>query len=85
MRRARFGNEPVESVPPFRFVGRPELIVDGATGFLVDDVEGAVDAVDRTRALDRTAIRAHAVAPFGRARMVDAYIDAYEAVTRDRR
>ena len=69
----------------FRRGSMSELIVDGATGFLVDDVEGAVGAVDRTRALDRTAIRAHAVAHFGRARMVDAYIDAYEAVTRDRR
>jgi glycosyltransferase involved in cell wall biosynthesis len=69
----------------FRRGSMPELIVDGATGFLVDDVEGAVDAVDRTRALDRAAIRAHAVARFGRARMVDAYIDAYEAVTRERR
>lgn len=72
-------------VVAFRRGSMPELIVDGVTGFLVDDVEGAVDAVDRTRALDRTAIRAHAVARFGRARMVDAYIDAYEAVTRDRR
>jgi glycosyltransferase involved in cell wall biosynthesis len=71
-------------VVAFRRGSMPELIVDGATGFLVDDVQGAVDAVDRTCALDRAAIRAHAVARFGRARMVDAYIDAYEAVTRDR-
>jgi glycosyltransferase involved in cell wall biosynthesis len=63
----------------------PELIVDGASGFLVDDVDGAVDAVGHTRALDRAAIRAHAVARFGRARMIDAYIEAYETVTRDRR
>jgi glycosyltransferase involved in cell wall biosynthesis len=72
-------------VVAFRRGSMPELIVEGATGFLVDDVEGAVDAVDRARALDRAAIRAHAVARFGRARMVDAYIDAYEAVTSARR
>jgi glycosyltransferase involved in cell wall biosynthesis len=72
-------------VVAFRRGSMPELIVDGATGFLVDDVDGAVDAVDRARTLDRAAIRAHAVARFGRARMVDAYIDAYETVTRDRR
>ena len=71
-------------VVAFRRGSMPELIVDGATGFLVDDVEGAVDAVERTRTLDRAAIRVHAVARFGRARMVDAYIDAYEAVTRGR-
>jgi glycosyltransferase involved in cell wall biosynthesis len=71
-------------VVAFRRGSMPELIVDGETGFLVDDVEGAVDAVERTRTLDRAAIRVNAVARFGRARMVDAYIDAYEAVTRDR-
>jgi glycosyltransferase involved in cell wall biosynthesis len=69
----------------FRRGSMPELIVDGLTGFLVDDVEGAVDAVERTPALDRAAIRADAVARFGRERMVDAYIEAYEAVTHDRR
>jgi glycosyltransferase involved in cell wall biosynthesis len=63
----------------------PELIVEGATGFLVDDLDGAVHAVDRTRELDRAAIRGHALARFGRERMVDAYIDAYEAVTSARR
>jgi glycosyltransferase involved in cell wall biosynthesis len=72
-------------VVAFRRGSMPELIVHGASGFLVDDVKGAVDAVERTRTLDRAAIRAYAVARFGRARMVDAYIDAYEAVTRDRR
>ena len=35
-----------------------ELIEDGTTGFLVDDVDGAVGAVDRVAALDRPAIRA---------------------------
>jgi glycosyltransferase involved in cell wall biosynthesis len=58
----------------------PELIEDGITGFLVDDVEGAAAAVPQAAALDRAAIRDQAVARFGRARMVDAYIDAYAAV-----
>ena len=69
----------------FRRGSMPELIADGTTGFLVDDVDGAVAAVGRAQALDRAAIRAQAVARFGRARMVDAYVDAYETVTRDRR
>jgi glycosyltransferase involved in cell wall biosynthesis len=72
-------------VVAFRRGSMPELIVDGGTGFLVDDVDGAVAAVGHTQALDRAAIRAQAVARFGRARMVDAYIEAYETVTRDRR
>ena len=58
----------------------PELIEDGATGFLVDDVPGAVAALDRTAALDRSAIRARAVARFGIARMIDEYLDAYREV-----
>ena len=39
----------------------PELIDDGRTGFIVDDLAGAVDAVGRVRGLDRHAIRAAAV------------------------
>ena len=60
----------------------PELIAAGTTGFLVEDVDGAVSAVTASMALDRGAIRAHAVERFGVARMIDAYIDAYEAVLR---
>jgi glycosyltransferase involved in cell wall biosynthesis len=60
----------------------PELIESGKTGFLVSDVEGAVSAVGASSGLDRAAIRAHAVARFAVARMVDAYIDAYDKVLR---
>ncbi len=68
----------------FRRGSMPELIADGETGFLVADVDGAVAAVNGVRGLDRAAIRAHAVAHFGRARMVDAYIGAYEKLLRAR-
>jgi glycosyltransferase involved in cell wall biosynthesis len=64
----------------FRRGSMGELIEDGATGFLVDGVEAAVAAVAPVAALDRAAIRARAVARFGVARMVDEYVDAYEAV-----
>ena len=60
----------------------PELIEDGKTGFLVDDVAGAVAAVERAGDLDRTAIRAQAVSRFGIARMIRDYLDAYAAVLR---
>jgi glycosyltransferase involved in cell wall biosynthesis len=60
----------------------PELIADGTTGFLVDDADGAVAAVTASSALDREAVRAHAVERFGVGRMVNAYVDAYEAVRR---
>jgi glycosyltransferase involved in cell wall biosynthesis len=60
----------------------PELVAAGTTGFLVDDVDEAVSAVRASLTLDRAAIRAHAVERFGVARMVDAYIGAYETVLR---
>jgi glycosyltransferase involved in cell wall biosynthesis len=64
----------------FRRGSMGELIAEGRTGFLVDDVSGAVAAVDRVASLDRGAIRADAVARFDVARMVDDYLDAYAAV-----
>ena len=63
----------------FRRGSMPELIDHGVTGFLVDDIEAAVPSRSvRWSTLDRAEIRAQAVARFGRARMVDAYLDAYE-------
>jgi glycosyltransferase involved in cell wall biosynthesis len=62
----------------------PELIVDGTTGFLVEDVAGAVAAVAAAAALDRSAIRAHAVERYGVGRMVDAYVEVYETLLRSR-
>ena len=62
----------------------PELIEDGTDGFLVADIEGAVAAVERAEGVDRVHIRERAVARFGVARMIDAYLDAYRAVLGDR-
>lgn len=54
-----------------------ELIDDGTTGAVVDDIDAAVAAVDRVGCLDRAAIRAAAVGRFSRARMVDQYVAVY--------
>ena len=64
----------------FRRGSMAELIEDGKTGFLVDDLEAAVAAVGLAAGLDRVAIRAQAVARFGVARMVADYLQAYAAV-----
>ena len=64
----------------FRRGSMGELIEDGTTGYLVDDVQEAVAAVGRVQGLDRPAIRSQAVARFGVARMVDDYLAAYAAV-----
>lgn len=58
----------------------PEVVDEGVTGFVVDDVAGAVGAVDRVRVLDRRAVRARCAERFSRDRMVADYIDVYERV-----
>ena len=58
----------------------PEVVDEGVTGFVVDDVAGAIDAVPRVAALDRRAIRARTAERFSRDRMVDDYLDVYDRV-----
>jgi glycosyltransferase involved in cell wall biosynthesis len=58
----------------------PEVVDEGVTGFVVDDVAGAVDAVGRVGALDRRAVRARVAERFSRDRMVDDYLGVYERV-----
>ena len=72
-------------VVAFRRGSMPELVDDGRTGFLVDDVEEAAGALRRVGDLDRAAIRKIAVERFGRDRMVDDYLAAYDSVLDGRR
>ena len=58
----------------------PEVIDEGITGFVVDDVAGAIAAVDRARSLDRRGVRTRAAERFSRDRMVDDYLRVYERV-----
>jgi len=51
----------------------PEIIVDGKTGFLAEDVDQMVAAVQRLSSIDPAACRADAVARFSLRRMADAY------------
>lgn len=67
-------------VVAFRRGSMPELVEDGRSGALVDDVEQAVAAVPRVLGLDRAVIRAGAVARFDHHRMTDDYLAAYAAV-----
>ena len=57
-----------------------EVVDDGVTGFVVDDVDGAVAALERVPSLDRRAIRARCAERFSRDRMVDDYLAVYERV-----
>jgi glycosyltransferase involved in cell wall biosynthesis len=58
----------------------PEVVEDGITGFVVDDVDALAAAIDRVATLDRRACRRRAEERFGFGRMVDDYERAYETV-----
>ncbi len=58
----------------------PEIITDGLTGFLVDDVDAAVGAVERIGTIDRRACREAVEVRFSAARMVADYERLYERV-----
>ncbi|HEU4389546.1 MAG TPA: glycosyltransferase family 4 protein [Blastocatellia bacterium] len=63
----------------------PELIRNGVTGFIVDTVEEAVEAVKAAGSLDRRQARQHVVENFSSDRMVDGYVRVYEEVLRSHR
>jgi glycosyltransferase involved in cell wall biosynthesis len=58
----------------------PELIDHGTTGFLVDSVDEAVEAIGRVGEIDRANCRAAVSARFSVDRMADRYLDLYRAV-----
>jgi glycosyltransferase involved in cell wall biosynthesis len=60
----------------------PEIVADGVTGFLCDDVEDAVAKVPRLAALSRAACRRHVETTFSLDRMADRYVEAYAEALR---
>jgi glycosyltransferase involved in cell wall biosynthesis len=58
----------------------PEVVDDGVTGLIVEDIADAVDAVARIGAIDRRGVRARCAARFSRDRMVRDYLEVYERV-----
>ncbi len=58
----------------------PEVVDEGVTGFIVEDVDGAVAAVPRIAQLSRTQIRSVFERRFTAKRMADDYIEAYESL-----
>lgn len=64
-------------VVAYRRGAMPEVVDDGRTGFLVDNVSAAVAAIPDALALDRSSIAATARHRFSADRMVDGYLRAY--------
>jgi glycosyltransferase involved in cell wall biosynthesis len=59
-----------------------ELITEGLTGFLVDDIDDSVAAVDAAARLDRSLIRKVTVDRFDRATMIERYVAVYRSMLR---
>jgi glycosyltransferase involved in cell wall biosynthesis len=55
----------------------PELVQDGVTGYVVQDVDEMVQAVRKLGRIDRAACRAHALKNFSARRMADGYEEVY--------
>jgi glycosyltransferase involved in cell wall biosynthesis len=63
----------------------PEVLVHGMTGYIVDDVRGAVGAVERLDALSRTEIRAEFIRRFTSKTMAQRYVDIYATLVQTAR
>lgn len=58
----------------------PEVIVDGETGYLVDDVDGMVEAVHRVERIDPVRCRQHVSDHFSPPVMASRYLTLYAAI-----
>ncbi|WP_207486081.1 glycosyltransferase family 4 protein [Arenibaculum pallidiluteum] len=64
----------------FRCGSVPEVLEDGVTGSIVDDMDGAVEAARRVERFDRRLIRRRFEERFSAARMARDYVAVYEAL-----
>jgi len=65
-------------VVAYRRGSMPEVIDEAVTGYLVDGVDSAVDAVADALRLDRSRVAARARERFSAERMVSDYVRVYE-------
>jgi glycosyltransferase involved in cell wall biosynthesis len=69
-------------VVAFRHGSAPEVVEEGASGFLVNDEKEAVDAVKGIGELDRRRVRAVFERRFTARRMAEDYLYYYDALAR---
>jgi glycosyltransferase involved in cell wall biosynthesis len=83
-----FGLSVVESmlcgtpVIAFNKGSMPELILNGETGFLVNNVDEAAEVVNDINSIDRKYCRDYAFSKFSREKMVEGYLDVYSKIIR---
>jgi glycosyltransferase involved in cell wall biosynthesis len=61
----------------FREGSVPEIVIDGATGFIVDSAGAMVQAVERIEHIDRRKCRRHVEECFSMQRMAESYAELY--------
>ena len=59
----------------------PEIVEDGVTGFIVEDINGAIGAVDRLSHLSRANIRQKFEERFTSRRMAMDYLSIYRSLS----
>ena len=69
----------------FRRGSTPELIVEGKTGFIVDNLEQASKMVNKSHLLDRRECLRWVSSKFTREKMVEGYLEVYEKVLGSKR
>jgi glycosyltransferase involved in cell wall biosynthesis len=57
-----------------------EVVDDGVTGVVFNDLDAMVNGLDRVLSLDRQRVRKEAVARFGVMPMVDGYVETFRAI-----
>lgn len=62
----------------YPFGSVPEVIRDGVSGYVVSDLEGAVDAIAKLDQLDRNKVRKHFEQHFTASQMAQGYLRIYE-------
>ena len=62
----------------------PELIDDSKTGFLVDDIEQAVVAVNNIHLINRNYCHEWATSKFSRTKMIEGYLNVYKKILKSR-
>ncbi len=58
----------------------PEIIKNGETGYVVEDVEGMIEAIQNISSISRAECRAHALTNFSAKRMAERYEEVYKQV-----
>ncbi|HSP11791.1 MAG TPA: hypothetical protein VLO29_04625, partial [Salegentibacter sp.] len=64
----------------FNLGSMPELIVNGKTGFLVDSIAEAAEAVGSISSISRKFCREWAYSKFSRKEMINGYLEVYDRV-----